>query len=443
MVTPARVFARAGVIETGDTIMKTWALIGSGAVLTVGGAVLVALSFTGGRDHENTQVVENSKPPGVVAPTSAPVRRSEPLTIRPPDRTHEIELARRQLDQEEDVGAKASVSSEEPLEPADLKSRLRLAINNAERDKDLSKLRELLSQLTREDADVVAILNEEYKRSQGDVPRATIVINALKAMGSAQAAEVLRGIALDPGKDSFTLGPQAANAYVSLTSNPDEIAKLFGSEVQNVWAVAGNALSGKPLTGNVVNAVKPLLESDRAKAHIIAADVFGDDAAPTTAPEKVALLLNAVDRLDRLSDGDKSFDPRTPLTQSEMALASYTESLGKMIGAKEVLFRMLGGATGLQRKIVVVSLAHRKDVSVKDEVLRLAASDQDAGIRQMACSALYYVVTEVDMPVLEKIASSDPLERKRFDQKLGREVEYYPIRDTAKSVLAYIKNQKK
>ena len=421
--------------------MKTWALIGSGAVLAVGGAVLVALSFTGGRDHGNTQVVDNSKPPGAAAPTSAPVHRSESVTIRLPDRTREIELARRQLEQEEEAGMKASVSLGEPLEPADLKSRLRLAISNAERDKDLSQLKELLSQLAGEEADVVAILKEEYKRSQGDVPRATIVINALKAMGSPRAAEVLRGIALDPGKDGVTLGPRAVKAYAAITKDSGRIASLLNSKEPQAVDAAIEQMRGLPLTDSAVNALGAQLDKSKSwVTHQLVAQSLGMDLRRDTADRKVGILMSVATTLGQLDAAD-TVEPELGLTVREVTLMIYAGSLADMKGSEQTLRGYLSDGNDVRKALAATALAQQGNRDVHDDVLRIASQSKDGLLRLIAVSALKKVVTEQDMAFLQQLAQNDPYRRPAIGRQANGQEWRYPVRDAARDVLNEIQRK--
>lgn len=415
--------------------MKPWALIGSGAVLAVGGAVLVALSFTGGRDHGNVQVVDNSRPPGAAAPSSAPVHPSESVAIRLPDRTREIELARRQLEQEEEAGRNASVSSGEPLEPAELKSRLHSAISDAKRDKDLSQLKELLSQSAGEEADVLAILKEEYKRSQGDVPRATIAINALKAIGSPQAAEVLRDIALDPGKDGFTLGGRAVKAYAAITNDSGKIAQLLNSKEPQAVDVAIEQMRGLALADSAIDALGAQLDKSKSwVTHQLAAQVLGMDPREDTAERKVGMLMSAAATLDQLDDADK-IEPELGFTSREAALMIYAGSLANMKGSEPALGRYLDDGSEVRRALAATALAQQGHPNAHDGVVRIARQSDDGLLRTIAVSALKKVVTEQDRTWLQQLAQDDPYRRPAIGRHADEQEWRYPVRDAAQEVL--------
>lgn len=320
-------------------------------------------------------------------------------------------------------------------QPAGLEAQFRAAIDGS-RSRDLSRLKELLSGLAGREAEVAAILKDEYKKSQGDVPRATTVIYALREMGSAEAAEVLRSIALDPGKDSFTLGPRAVKAYAAIAGDSGQMAALLGSAEPQVVDIAIQEMRGLPLADSAVSALAGQLETSKSwVTHQLVAQALGADPRKDTARSRVGILMSGATALGGL-EGANKVDPELGLTGREVALMTYAGSLADMKGSGQTLRGYLDDGSKVRQALAATALARQGHRDVHDNVLSVATRSDDGILRWMAVSALKNVVTDKDRPVLEQMAKNDPYRCPQLGGPPAAEPKWrYPVRDAARDVL--------
>ena len=380
--------------------MRAWALICSGVALAVGGAVLVAMSVTDGHERETTPVVDKGTLHPLTASASVSPDHSERPIIHPRDRSHELGLARRQLAEEE---AGADVASRQAGGPIELRRQVRALIDHAPHDSrpqvTVGPLKQQLSELSGQEVDLVAVLKEEYRRSEGDVARATTVIHALQAIGSPQATEVLRGIALDPGKDGFTLGSRAVKAYAAITRDSGKMAELLDTKEPQAADVAIEQMRGLPLADSAVNALEAQLNKSKSwVTHQLVAQVLGMDPRENTAKRRVRMLMSASTTLDQLHDAD-AVVPISGFTAREMALMIYAGAVANMRGSERALRRYLDDDNEVRRVMAATSLARQGHRDVHDNVLDLASQSKDGLLRLIAVSALGKVATEQDRAI--------------------------------------------
>ena len=304
-----------------------------------------------------------------------------------------------------------------------------------------ARARELMREFEAEGGDAVGLLVSLYERD-GSVQERTVVINALKELGSQAAKDALLKLALNPGSDSATLGPRAAEAFAALTDDASGMAQLFGSVEPAVRLVAGSKLRGKPLTKEIVQTMRGLMESRDPDVHYMVGTVFGADPSPETASQKIALLLEGANRLGNLEDGNRLF-ARTGFTKSEMALGSYVDAMARMPGAKAALRNRLAGAGALQRKLIVMALALGKEAEARHELLGIIRSEPDGYTRKLGVYCLVPVATKDDLPLLRQLASSDPFAREAGGSHRGEgaATSWYPVREAAEEAVRFLESQ--
>lgn len=305
-----------------------------------------------------------------------------------------------------------------------------------------TRLKELMQEIQDEGGDVVGILVSLYQRD-GSVQERTVVINALKELGSTAARDALLGLALNPGRDSATLGPRAARAFAALTENSSQISRLMDSPLNDVKNAAAEALANRVLTQEAVDRLGKLLASDSWGTHGLVATAFSTDKSPETAAEKVAYLLSSSKNLHKLKDAWK-VHPEMGLSRTEFAYSCYITAMANMRGADDILKGSLEQTSGRSRKMVVIALAQRKHAGVRAELLGIIQTDKLPIMRTRAVCALLGVATKEDIPLLQRISETDPFKREDHHRRHtdGSPTIRYPVRDAAKTVLSMLESQK-
>lgn len=105
---------------------------------------------------------------------------------------------------------------------------------------------------------------------------------------------------------SFSLAPKAARAFIALTDDRKEIVGFLSSADEGSRWAAAKGLKGKPLDTHAVGRLGKQLESELYGIHIDVASTLAADPTPTTAREKIVVLLEATSKVKRLANVDPS-----------------------------------------------------------------------------------------------------------------------------------------
>jgi len=309
--------------------------------------------------------------------------------------------------------------------------------------------KDLLKELTEKDVDVVSLLAKTYK-IPGDgkaayVPRNSIIIKALKELGSEEAKAELLDIALRSQQDSRTLGPRAAKAFITLAADTSEMVQLLSSTEPQVRNITVEAMHGLPLTPEATEAIGKLLSSKSWVTHNLVASTFGADKSSLTATMKVNLLLQASVNIEKLISNKEPVPAVLQWTAPEMVRASNISALASMPGATNILRQNLSFAKPQQREMLVIALGMRKQSDVRPEILKIIGTTIDGFTRTMAVDSLYYIATEDDIPLLRTLTTSDSFKRPTtLHSHKGREKPPnadFPVRYTAERVLAKLQSE--
>lgn len=293
----------------------------------------------------------------------------------------------------------------------------------------------LLKALAGEQADVVAgLLAEARSQRPRAVVRNTIIIRALQHIGSDEAKAALLHLALTDDPTTTILEGRAAQAYVALTKDVAEIVKLLPGPEEAVKQVALAALKGASLDHDGAQAVASCTRSTTPLTHKLLAAALAGPGSAETAEAKVDALLASATRLHELERGDRpAYGSRW--TEREEVVASYLAALAQMGEAEPILRRRRQTATAAQRELLVVVLAMRGARDIREPLLQVIQTTRDGFIRASAVEALGRVATKEDVPLLKKLASSDPFLRPDPHGSSRRTVADYPVRQAAARVL--------
>jgi len=129
-----------------------------------------------------------------------------------------------------------------------------------------------------------------------------------------------------------------------------------------------------------------------------------------------------------------------------MALGSCVGALGRMKGAEPLLVERLAQAKGLERKVLVLSLALQGRKDMRPEVVRMLRDEKDGYLRKMAADFLCTIGTPEDIPLLLGLAKSDPYSRPSVRDRLypGETKlpdKCYPVREAAEQTIRYLRHR--
>jgi HEAT repeat protein len=292
-------------------------------------------------------------------------------------------------------------------------------------------------------ADPSNILREFYEERGGSVQERTAILRALQHVGTPQALAAIKQIAMKPGKEAETLGPQAVKAFVALTDDPDQIGQLLDSASPEVRGEAVMALSGRKLTDATVRRLGDFAHSDSRTIHSNIAAAFFTDKSTATVSRKVDVILATLPQLEHLADAE-SVIPELGRTSREMALGGYIYALATMAGAEPILRQKRDEFTpeSVERKAVVLALAWRAYKSVHSPVLQIARDDKDGFLRLMAVIGLGTIGSPEDISFLKRLADVDDYTRSQVnDFSGGKEQTEYPVRWEAKRAITKIEKR--
>ena len=433
---------------------KSYAMLAIGALFIAVGVTLVAVSATRTRgqpiatsEPHDTVEVQRPVPPGDHAePPEAntqadPAQELRSLTpsIRGVAPAPDLAIIDRELD-EEDRRAKERIA--ELQAHPDVGDQLADEILKGRRKQELTdRAKALIQQMVGEGTPAVPLLAQLYQR-QGPVQGRTVVINALKEVGSDDAAEALFARVMDPGRDSRTIGRRAVKALAAITDNSYEIARCLESPEPVIRDAATRALWHRDLSADAVEAIDVQFRSSSWVSQQLAAAAFKTDKTSRTAARKVDLLLLRAMEIDtRVSDKDH-VPSGMPWTPREMVKVSFISALSRMPGADESLLSRYRTANQTQRQFIAIALGNRKHQEFRPDLVTIIRTSKDGVVRTMAVRALYHVGAEDDIGLLRELVRSDPF-RRPVDPHPGSTKgpeDDWPVRYEAKRVLTHLQD---
>jgi hypothetical protein len=276
-------------------------------------------------------------------------------------------------------------------------------------------------------------------------------VQILQRLRTPKARSTLLNIALGrSAEDLPSMKQWASAAYLRTTQDHADVIKLLGS---NEPGVLGNGL--RALKGVKVDEalLKRLVELTTIKVtaepmsqenvRLLAAAVLAADPRGKFPSQKVNAILAAIKEVADLPHAQK-IQWHSSFTYAESSYFQYLRCLSEMPGADEILRQATGEAPPLVRDILVIARARRGDATSRKDLQRIL-DDQQAGIRRAwAVRALGVIGHQNDLPILRKLAASDPLERDRGGDvgPPGRSNTFFPVREAAQEVIRQLESRR-
>jgi len=290
--------------------------------------------------------------------------------------------------------------------------------------------------------EAVATIMMEFNASRDNAfsfrHRAVMV---LERLATPKAKWALIDIALGlTAADLPSLKQWAASSYVRTLADKTEARVLLPSDDAGVLNVALLAIQGirlGPMTERLV-AVLSRKDKDpytRSMLIRVVCLVMAADPGSEFAKEKVDAILAAAGRTPDMPDAGELpvILSGIRLTFAEIHQGNCLNCLSRMKSADAPLREAVGRTAGLSRDIACIALAMRGEASMRPEMLRILQDDTAGLLRKWAAEGLGHVGTSQDVPLLKKLAESDPLEREAVhDVGPPRSMKVHPVREAAR-----------
>ena len=275
-------------------------------------------------------------------------------------------------------------------------------------------------------------------------------VQILQRLNTKKARATLADIALGRSAEELPSMKQwASAAYLRTTRDRTDVCKLLASDDAGVL---GNVL--RAIKGIEVDAalLKRLLEltaykgdkepMSRESVRCLAAAVMAADPGGKFPTQKVAAIVATTEEVASLSQASKIHWPGSD-TYAESSYHHYIQCLSEMRGADEALRGATATAKGPARDILVIARAQRGDAAARTDLLRIL-DDKQAGMwRAWAVRGLAAIGVPDDLPMLKKLAASDPLERDQGGccAVPGRKNTHFPVREAAREAIRLMESR--
>ncbi len=288
--------------------------------------------------------------------------------------------------------------------------------------------RRLLGELTASGLGAVPLLTEELTRSTEGLTtlraRNTIVYRLLADDGSDGARALLFEHANKPPVEAATLGPAAANAWLSGAADTTAMIPLLKSEQPLVQEATVLAMTGKALTPEAIAALEPRLAAGSFTLRTLAVQAYAADPSPAGAIAKLTALGKASIRAGGLQGGNDKH-PETGISYGEMTYGSYLDAVLSMPGGMEAAKDVP------QVSMILMVRARGGDASVLND-LRTVVRRARGYRRLLALESVADLLTLEDASLLIQMSGDDW--KVAPSHPPGRDASY-PISDLASELL--------
>lgn len=259
-------------------------------------------------------------------------------------------------------------------------------------------------------------------------------VRILEKINTEKSRALLKKIALgDIENENPNLRSWAAQALINC--DPNQARYLLSTSDREVLETTINSLRGKGMDQALFSLLKPHIEGGDPLTRWRAASIMASESPPgELADQALKCIVKALVTVAEIPDLDQ-IDPSTgeanyQMTVGEWHYHAYAGMLHQVKVDNAALHETAMQLQGRARDVVVLALAYRHDKSVYDEIIKLT-QDEDAGMfRAWAAATLCEIGTADDIPLLRKLAETDPL--KRSGGGLGARSSF-PVRESAEN----------
>ena len=285
-------------------------------------------------------------------------------------------------------------------------------------------------------------------------PQRRTIMQALSRMKSAESQRVLLEVACGGLGSEAEFG--GAVYYLAAITNQSDARHLFAARNPEVWGVGVRALTkaNVPLDAELMRSVACVLQSSDTQVRSSAAYYLKTEPSSGFGREKAVALVASLESIEKTTNFNQRFGSNHEIvlmsTQGGWTCRSIIAALATAEGVDLAMLRELTPAkTGLARDCVFIAMGWRSDRAVKPELHRIMRGSSVADVRYAAVNAFDFpgYAAADDLPVLEEIAASDPLngeldaaKKQHYSEGFPSETvapdRIYPVRDYAHAVAA-------
>ena len=275
-------------------------------------------------------------------------------------------------------------------------------------------------------------------------------VEVLERMGTDKARLALLDIALGWTRDRLPSSQAwAAQAYLETIDDKADARNLLACDNPQVLSLALRALKGRPVDeallkrlGQIVRA-KPPMTSRWHFCRFAAAGVLSADKRNALLTERVDLLLGMLSDVAKMPAEDKRIVEHSTVTYGESAYSRLLGHLVAMPAPAGALLKIVSTQRrGAEHDILVIALALRGDTSVRKDIRTILTEGKRHVYRVPAAGALGVIGGTDDLPLLKRLAETDP-----FQRDSGSDVgppgtqKIFPVRRAAKDAIQTIESK--
>jgi hypothetical protein len=290
-------------------------------------------------------------------------------------------------------------------------------------------------------------------------------------------------------RDGFEDGFEFKNAvgtYLRMVKNTHDVKSKIEAKVllklSNNIDFTGRVLTvlpGIPVDAELLDLLEKLLIAKKyhpvinVTLRFKAARILGADKSDKFVREKVYAIVESLKTVEQLPCAHDRFQYDHLGTFADVLYGGLIGALIDMKGALPILREVSHELTGKPKIFLTVAMANKGDTSVKVEVrdiLTQSAMQERTTIRLHAVRAFEKIGTIDDLPFLQKIAATDPVEllintashrcfemidgrtinndgeraaiRNKFDKSCEKAILRYPIREAAQRAVKFIERNR-
>jgi len=271
------------------------------------------------------------------------------------------------------------------------------------------------------------------------------IIRVLKKIGTPKAQSSLLNISLERN-GFYNLGTSAAQYYIELAKNKEDIKKLLVSSDDDILDVALQNLPGVTIDSELLKRLDELLQSKQYhpvlnfSLRTKAAAVIEADTGSVLTKEKFSAIVKSLDTVEQMPKSNERFQNNEVGTFADRTYWLLARSLEKMKGIDTYLSEATNQRIGNPRRWLLAVRANRGDSSVKSQI---HDSLEDPKMLERTVFRLYAlqgygkIGTTEDIDFLRSIAESDPVIMLDMGGILLETINSKPINNTGERAVIY------
>lgn len=266
------------------------------------------------------------------------------------------------------------------------------------------------------------------------------MVLVLGTVNTPRARQALLSTALMSERGCRPWARSAARTYVNVLPDKANAAKLLVSKDTTVLQNAAMGLRGVRISNDTIARLLKLMQSTDTHLRLLVVGVLGEDPGGQFASDKVTAIVRAIHDIPKMEKADQ-VQWHGSWTRAETHYRTYIGALAKTKNGRKSLVRQMERAKASKPvwRSLVLARAFGGDGAVKPEV-RTILTDPDAGMfRAWAAEALGRIGAKGDLPLLQKTAKKDPMQRELggHEPPLNKQL-YHPVRQAAKRAIESI-----